>query len=411
MLDIKYIRENPKAVLKGSLSKGVRVDVVKLLALDKKRVALIEKRDSLRSGRKFDTKPAPSEIAKMKKSKGELEKIEAELGKIEKEWEAIMLSIPNLPLKGVRAGKGDKDNKPVRTEGKLPKFNFNPLDHIELTDKSGSIDIKRGAKVSGARFAYLKGQIATLELALINYTSDILIKEGFIPVFPPVLISEKSMGAMGYLENGGENETYHFEKDHLYLVGTSEQSIGPMHADEVFQEAELPLRYAAFSTCFRREAGSYGMDTKGILRVHQFDKLEMFSFVTPETSEKEHDFLLALQERIVSGLKLPYQVVDIVSGDLGAPAARKWDLETWMPSQNAYRETHSTSNCTDFQARRLNIKYREGDGTKKYVHTLNGTAVAIGRMIIAICENNQKKDGTIKVPEALVKYTGFKEIK
>jgi seryl-tRNA synthetase len=184
-----------------------------------------------------------------------------------------------------------------------------------------------------------------------------------------------------------------------------------MHKDETFTETDLPLRYAAFSTCFRREAGSYGKDTKGILRVHQFDKIEMFSFVAPNASEKEHNFLLSLEERIVAGLKLPYQVVDICSGDLGAPAAKKWDIETWMPSQDKYRETHSTSNCTDFQARRLGIKFRKSDGTKEYVHTLNGTAVAIGRMIIAILENNQTKDGTVIVPDALVKYTGFKEIK
>lgn len=411
MLDIKYIRENAKEVEKAALSKGVKIDVKKLLEIDKKRVTLIEKRDLSRSGKKFAQKPTATEIAKIKKGKKELEKIEKELKRVEAEWSTLMLSIPNPPLSSVRSGKDENDNIAVRNEGKIPKFSFPVKDHVELTEKNGTIDLARGAKVSGARFAYLRGQVAQLELALINYTFDLLIKEGFIPVFPPVFVSEDSMKAMGYLEHGGENETYHFEKDGLYLVGTSEQSIGPMLKGEVIPEHELPLRYAAFSTCFRREAGSYGKDTKGILRVHQFDKIEMFSFVTPEMSEKEHDFLLSLEERIVSGLKIPYQVIDICSGDLGAPAAKKWDIECWIPSQKKYRETHSTSNCTDFQARRLNIKYRKDDGNKEFVHTLNGTGVAIGRMIIAILENYQQKDGTVKVPEALVKYTGFKEIK
>jgi seryl-tRNA synthetase len=411
MLDIKYIRENSKVVEKAAASKGVSINIATLLDLDKKRVSLIEKRDTMRSARKFEGKPSAAEIAKVKKDNTGLLKVEADLLKIEEKWMTLMLSIPNPPLKDVTIGDGEADNKVVRKVGKPTKLGFKAKDHIELTDTDELIDLRRGAKVSGSRFAYLKGRVAQLELALINYTFDILIKEGLIPTFPPVLVSAESMAAMGYLEHGGEDETYHFEKDDLYLVGTSEQSIGPMHKDETFTETDLPLRYAAFSTCFRREAGSYGKDTKGILRVHQFDKIEMFSFVAPNASEKEHNFLLSLEERIVAGLKLPYQVVDICSGDLGAPAAKKWDIETWMPSQDKYRETHSTSNCTDFQARRLGIKFRKSDGTKEYVHTLNGTAVAIGRMIIAILENNQTKDGTVIVPDALVKYTGFKEIK
>lgn len=408
MLDINYIRENPELVKKSSAAKNVAVDVDKLLKLDKKRVALIEKRDALRSERKNSGKPTAAEIAKIKKSKEELTKIEGILSKIEADWQKIMLSIPNPSREDVIIGKDDSKNTILRTEGKVPKLNFQPKDHLELTKE---IDTTRGAKVSGSRFAYLRGQIAQLELALINYAFDTLVKEGFIPVFPPVLISEESMAAMGYLEHGGDTETYHFDKDNLYLVGTSEQSIGPMHKDETFEESELPLRYAAFSTCFRREAGSYGKDTKGIIRVHQFDKIEMFSFVTPENSDKEHHFLLELEERLVKGLKLPYHVLNICSGDLGLPAARKYDIECWMPSQNKYRETHSTSTCTDFQSRRLNIKYRKPDGKKDYVHTLNGTAFAIGRMIVAIVENYQQKDGSIKVPEVLQKYTGFKEIK
>jgi seryl-tRNA synthetase len=411
MLDINYIRENPEKVAQDSLNKGVKIDVKKLLDLDKKRVSLIEKRDSLRSNRKNAGKPTAAEIAKIKKSKAELEKIEKELAVVEENWLQIMKSMPNPALPDVIIGPDDSANKVKRTEGKIPKFSFEPKDHIELTEMSEEIDGKRGAKVSGSRFFYIKGKIAQLELALINYAFDTLTKEGFIPVFPPVLISRESMAAMGYLEHGGDDEIYHLPKDDMFLVGTSEQSVGPMHQGETFEESQLPIRYAAFSSCFRREAGSYGKDTKGIIRVHQFDKIEMFSFVAPESSAKEHDFLLSLEEKLVKGLKLPYHVLDIASGDLGLPAAKKYDIECWVPSQNKYRETHSTSNCTDFQARRLNIKYRKPDGTKYLVHTLNGTAFAIGRMLVTIIENYQKKDGSIEVPVALQKYTKFKVIK
>lgn len=411
MLDIKFIRENPKVVEDGAKAKGVKVDVKKLLGLDEKRVKLIEKRDILRAKKNSSAKPTPAEIAEIKKSKVELEKIEKELSTIESAWTKLMLEIPNPPRPDVKVGSDDSENYEIRKEGVIPKFDFKPKDHIELTEKSQEIDMARGAKVSGSRFVYLKGKVAQLEMAVINYTFDTLVKEGFIPVFPPILISANSMEAMGYLEHGGEDETYHFVKDDLYLVGTSEQSVGPMHAGETFTETELPLRYAAFSTCFRREAGSYGKDTKGIIRVHQFDKIEMFSFTRPEDSDKEHEFLLETEEKLMRGLKLPYHVIGIVSGDLGAPAARKFDIETWIPSQEKYRETHSTSTCTDFQARRLNIKFRKDDGTKEFVHTLNGTAFAIGRILVAILENYQQKDGSIKVPEVLQKYTGFKEIK
>lgn len=410
MLDIKFIRENADFVAKAAKSKGADVDVKKLLDLDKKRVSLIEKRDELRGERKASKKPTPAEIKAIKKSKEELKKIETDLDKIEADWQKLMLSIPNPPAKDVKTGKDESENEVLRKEGKPSKFSFTPKDHLELTKKNEYIDVKRGAKVSGSRFSYLKGPVAMLELALINYCFDVITKEGFVPVFPPIMISDQAMEAMGYLEHGGDDETYHFEKDNLYMIGTSEQAIGPMHGEETFEESELPKRYVAFSTCLRREAGSYGKDTKGILRQHQFDKVEMFSFVAPEMSDKEHYFFLDIEERLVKGLELAYQVVKMCTGDLGDPAVRKIDIETWMPSQNKYRETHSTSTCTDFQARRLNIKYRKPDGSKEFVHTINGTAIAIGRMIIAILENNQQKDGSIKVPKALQKYTGFKEI-
>ena len=280
-----------------------------------------------------------------------------------------------------------------------------------MGEKLDLIDVKRAAKVAGSRFGYLKNAAVLLEFALVRYGLDQLLKEGFIPVLPPVMVKEPMMQAMGYLEHGGEAETYHFKKDKLYLVGTAEQSLGPMHSDEVFAEKDLPRRYVGFSTCFRREAGSYGKDTRGIFRVHQFDKLEMFVFAHPDRSDEEHEYLLSLEEKLVQALNLPYQVVKMCSGDLGHPAARKYDIECWFPGQNRYRETHSVSTCTDFQARRLNIKYQSaGDNQLRFVHTLNGTYFA-QRLILAILENYQQKDGSVVIPAVLQPYLGQKTIK
>ncbi len=407
MLDIKFIKENPELVKSGAKAKNYNVDIDALLKIDEERVAISIKRDALRSELKIDKKPTPSELKKLEKTKKELQSVEKKYEEIDAKFKKIMLSLPAIPRDDVKIGKDESENEIIKKVGKPRVFKFKPKSHLELAK---DIDTDRATKVSGSRFAYLKGKIAQLEIALINYTFDILIKEGFNPVFPPVLINRDSMSAMGYLEHGGENETYRLEKDDMFLVGTSEQSIGPMHKDEIFSESDLPIRYCAFSTCFRREAGSSGKDTAGIFRVHQFDKIEMFSFVKPGDSDREHNFLLELEERIVSGLDLPYRVSKMVTGDLGIPAARKYDIETWIPSQEKYRETHSTSTCVDFQSRRLNIKYRDDEGNKYFVHTLNGTAVAIGRMIIAIIENNQQEDGRIVIPKAIQKYTGFKEI-
>ncbi|MBU4350703.1 serine--tRNA ligase, partial [Patescibacteria group bacterium] len=293
--------------------------------------------------------------------------------------------------------------------GKLPEFDFEPKSHFELGESLDIIDTKRAGKVSGSRFGYLKNGMAKLELAMINFAVDFLSEQGFIPVIPPVMISLDSMKGMGYLEHGGEENMYILDKDNLVLVGTSEQSIGPMHKDETFEEKDLPKRYIGISTCFRREAGSYGKDTKGILRVHQFNKVEMFSFTKPEDSDKEHEYLLSLEEKLMQALELPYQVVKMCSGDLGMPAARKYDIEVWLPSENRYRETHSTSTCTDFQARRLNIRFKRKDGKSEFVHMLNGTAFS-ERPILAILENYQQKDGSVLIPKVLQKYTGFEKI-
>ncbi len=283
---------------------------------------------------------------------------------------------------------------------------------MELGSALDIIDTERAAKISGTRFAYLRREAALLEFALIQLALETLIKEGFMPVIPPVLVGERPMAGMGYLEHGGRDEMYYLSEDKLFLAGTSEQSVVPMHMDEVLNESDLPLRYVAFSPCFRREAGSYGKDTKGILRVHQFDKIEMVSYTTPEKSDEEHEFLLSLEEKLMGMLKLPYQVIKMCTGDLGDPAARKYDIETWIPSQDKYRETHSTSTITDFQARRLNIRFKRNSTSKlEYAHTLNGTAFAIGRILIAILENYQRADGTIAVPQALQKYCGFDVIR
>jgi len=346
---------------------------------------------------------------KGKKIKNKLKEFEPALKEIEKKLKELMYQLPNPAAKDVKAGKNEAENEVVRKWGKIRKPEFAVKDHAELGEKLGMIDIGRAAKVSGSRFAYLKGDGVRLEMALVNLALETLTKKGFIPVVPPVLIKTEMMQAMGYLEHGGDEQMYIFDKDNQVLVGTSEQAIGPLHSGEVFKAEDLPRRYMGWSTCFRREAGTYGKDTRGILRVHQFDKVEMFSFTKPEDSDKEHEFLLKTEEELLQALEIPYQVVKMCSGDLGAPAARKYDLEAWLPGQNQYRELTSTSSCTDFQARRLNIKFKDKD-KRQYVHTLNGTGFAIGRTLIAIMENYQTKDGHIEIPKVLQKYIGKKQI-
>ncbi len=328
----------------------------------------------------------------------------AELKQVVAAAEDAMPRWPNPPAADVPDGDDEQGNVVEREVGQKPTLS-NPKDYLTLTQAQGLIDVARAAKVSGSRFGYLVGPIAQLEFALVQYAQSVILPQGFTMVVPPVMIKEENMAAMGYLNGGGEDETYHFQKDNLYLVGTSEQSVGPMHRDEIFQEADLPKRYLSFSTCFRREAGSYGKDTKGILRVHQFDKLEMFSITTPETSDQEHALFLSIEEQLMQGLQLPYRVVKLCTGDLGWPSARTYDIETWMPGQDTYRETHSSSTTTDYQSRALNIRFQRGS-QKQYVHMLNGTAFAIGRTLIAIIENYQQADGSIAIPKVLQPYMG-----
>jgi len=407
MLDIQFIRDNPDKVKKSTENKNCDVKIVdEVLRLDKKRRELLQKIEALRAERNQLTR---FDLVKGKKIKNKLKEFEPALKEIEKKLKELMYQLPNPAAKDVKAGKNEAENEVVRKWGKIRKFEFAVKDHAELGEKLGMIDIGRAAKVSGSRFAYLKGDGVRLEMALVNLALETLTKKGFIPVVPPVLIKTEMMQAMGYLEHGGDEQMYIFDKDNQVLVGTSEQAIGPLHSGEVFKAEDLPRRYMGWSTCFRREAGTYGKDTRGILRVHQFDKVEMFSFTKPEDSDKEHEFLLKTEEELLQALEIPYQVVKMCSGDLGAPAARKYDLEAWLPGQNQYRELTSTSSCTDFQARRLNIKFKDKD-KRQYVHTLNGTGFAIGRTLIAIMENYQTKDGHIEIPKVLQKYIGKKQI-
>ncbi|NMB92429.1 MAG: serine--tRNA ligase, partial [Parcubacteria group bacterium] len=424
MLDIKLIREKPDYVKEGLQKKGADVALVdQVIVLDEKRRELIQQIDTLRAKKNIAEEKlvrTPNEAKKdildvLRQAKTVLEDKEIELNEIETEFKRLMSLIPNLPLATVPVGHDEKDNVVLREVGNKPRFNFQPLDYLTLAEKLDIIDVKRAAKTSGSRFGFLKNEGALLEMALMKFAFDKLTKKGFLPVIPPVMIKPEAMWAMGYLDRGAE-EVYYLPKDDLYLIGTSEQIIGAMHQNESFQRNELPKRYISFSTCFRREAGSYGKDTKGILRVHQFDKAEMFIFTTPEEAQKEHEFLLSLEEELMQSLGLPYRVLNICSGDLGDPAAAKFDIEAWMPGQNEgqgqYRETHSTSNCTDYQARRLNIKYKnEKTNTWEFVYTLNGTAFS-QRPILAIIENCQTKEGFVRIPKVLLPYmNGIKIIK
>ncbi len=407
MLDIKFIRENKKEVGKGIKVKGFDVDVNLILDFDEQNRRLEKEIENLNIERKKAANK--KDIKKGKEIKIKLSELESEKKVTSEKLEELLKKLPNLPLPEVPIGKDETENKVLREVGEKPKFSakdgkFDPKDYLILNEKLGWVDIERAGKAAGSRFGYLLRDAVDLEFALVRLAFDTLRKESFIPIIPPVFLKPEAMRGMGYLDYN-EDEVYHFEKDNLYLIGTSEQAIGAMHMNEILSEKQLPLRYVGFSSCFRREAGSYGKDTKGILRVHQFDKVEMFSFTRPEDSKKEHEFLLSMEEKLMKALGLPYRVLQICTGDLGVQAANKYDIEVWLPGQNQYRETHSTSNDTDFQSRRLNIRYKNlKTGKNELVHTLNGTAFAMGRTIIAIMENYQQKDGTIKIPNVLEKY-------
>ncbi len=423
MIDVNLLRKEPEKVKKACEAKNIKIDIDKFLELDKLRGKLIKEMDDLKAGQNkiskeissfakasAEAKETKSLIERSKEIKDKIKELEPNLQNTGKAWKEIILTIPNLPASDVKIGKDESENEVIKKWGKPTKFAFLPKDYMELAKSLDLIDTERTAKISGTRFGFIKNQAAILEFALVRFVFDALQKEGFAPILPPIMVKKEIMEASGHLMPWDIDERYYLPKDEMLLVGTSEQSVVPYFMNETLEEKDLPKRFVAFSTCFRREAGSYGKDTKGILRVHQFDKVEMVSFTLPEKSDKEHEFLLAMEEKLMQSLKLPYQIVKMCTGDLGASAARKYDIESWIPSENKYRETHSTSNCTDYQSRRLNTRLKRKGGLE-FVHTLNGTAVAVGRMLIAIMENYQQKDGSIKVPPVLQKHCGFKKIK
>jgi seryl-tRNA synthetase len=416
MIDLALIRENPDAVRAALARRGISPRVDEILELDRLRRERQTRIDALRNQQKTASKDVASlkgddkarRLADLKKSSDEIKSLEAEHDLLEADLRALLLETPNLPHASVPGGAGDENNQTVREVGSPPTFDFEPRDHLDIGQALGVVDVERAAKVSGSRFSYLLGRGAVLELALVRFAVDRLSAAGFTPAIPPVLVRREAMENTGFLPTD-EAQIYKLADDDLYLVGTSEVSLAAMHQDEFLEAGSLPLRYAGISTCFRRESGTYGKDTRGIFRVHQFDKVEMFSFTHPEKSWEEHELLLARQEEIFSALQIPYRVVNICAGELGASAAKKYDLEAWMPGQGAYREVTSCSNCTDYQARRLGARIKTGSGTQ-LVHTLNGTAIAVGRAIIALVENHQRADGTVAIPEALRAYTGFDAI-
>ena len=414
MLDINFIREFPDKVKKACKDKNIQISVDLILDLDKEKRQLLTEIENLKAEQNKISRGGKDNkvlIGQAKEIKEKIKSLEPNLERIDLELKDLLLQLPNIPFDDVPVGKDDSENVIVRQVGRKPVYlRFKPKDYMELGENMNLIDTERAGKVAGSRFGYLKKELPMLEFALIKLVMDTVIKEGFIPVIPPVMLKNQMARGTGYFEAADEKEAYYLPQDDMYLAGTSEQSLVSMYANEILEEKNLPIRYVGFSTCFRREAGSYGKDTRGILRVHQFDKLEMVIFSKPEDSKKEHELLLSIEEKLMKALKLPYQVINICTGDLGRPAAKKYDIETWLPSEKKYRETHSCSNCTDFQARRLNIRYKDKNNKINFVHTLNGTAFAIGRILIMIMENYQQKDGSIKVPKVLQKYAGIKKI-
>ncbi len=413
MLDSHIIREQPERVRRGIAAKGHDPALVdRFSEADKKWREAVARTDELRASLNALSRERKRDEAK--KVKAELAALEDLRAQCEKEREALLEQFPNLPEEGWPEGADETGNVVVREEGEKPKFAFPPKDYLSLAQTLGIIDTERAAKVAGSRFGYLLDEAALLEFALVQLAFEVLTKKGFRPVIPPVMIQPEAFRGMGRLNQKDIAERYYLQKDDLYLAGSAEHTIGPMHMNETLEEKVLPLRYVGFSTCFRREAGSYGKDTKGILRVHQFDKVELFSFTAPETSKQEHEFLLACQETLMRALALPYRVIQVCTGDMGFPDAAQYDIETWLPSEGRFRETHSCSNTTDFQSRGLNIKYTPTSNTSHptshFVYMLNATAFAIGRTLIAIIENYQRKDGSIEVPKALRKYTTFNVI-
>jgi seryl-tRNA synthetase len=400
MIDIRAARENPEAWRAALARKGAAEAFDALIEADRRWLELVPQVDELRAGTKLKGKPTPEQIEELRTVKADLQRLEAELAEADERRGELLDLVPNPPDETAPDGMTEEDAEEIRRVGE-PRPADGIRDHIDLAGPPGWIDMERGAKLSGSRFVVRTGPIVLLELALYRFALDRLVREGFTPVLPPVLVREAAMYGTGFLPTDEVN-IYRVERDDLYLTGTSEVALAGLHMGEIVEEDALPLHYAGYSTCFRREAGAAGKDTRGMFRVHQFDKVEMFAYTHPHASRDEHERLLALEEELVGELGLPYRVVNVAAGDLGAGATKKYDIEGWFPTQGRYREITSCSNTTDFQARRFDVRFR-ADGGTRFVHTLNGTAVT-ARAMLAILENFQGEAGTVAVPEVL---TGF----
>ena len=422
MLDYKFIKDNLVAVKENIKNRNMTADADIVVELFDKRTALVTKQQELQTKRNENAKAMKQKLDDVKRAelieagkkiKEEVAVVDKELAEIEVKLEEAARQIPNMIHPDAPIGKLDTENLEVKKVGTPLKFDFEPKDHVQIAEELDLLDFYRGTKVSGPKFYYLKNEAVFLEQALIQYALNTLRKHGFELFITPDVAREEVLKGIGFNPRGNESNVYAIEEEGTCLVATAEITLGGYHSGEILDKAKLPLLYGGLSHCFRREAGAAGQFSKGLYRVHQFDKVEMFVYCTPEQSDELHHKLREIEEEIFSGLGLPFHVVDTCSGDLGAPAYRKWDLEAWMPGRNGgeYGEVTSTSNCTDYQARRLNIKYKDDDGKNKYVHTLNGTAIAVGRAMLAILENYQNEDGSVTIPPVLVPFCGFDVIK
>ncbi|OGI68517.1 serine--tRNA ligase [Candidatus Nomurabacteria bacterium RIFCSPHIGHO2_01_FULL_42_15] len=433
MLDIKFIRENKEVVQEGAKKKRVEVDIDALIVIDDERLEQLKEIENLRAevnkvsndiSRNQDSALKIQLIEEMRTVKEDIKTREEKLKKTVEEWQKIMLQIPNVPSPDTPEGSDESGNKVIRSWGEKTKFDFTPKEHYEIGKNLDVLDNETAAEVSGTRFTYIKGDMVLLQFALINFLFEILTNEKileriskekninvstkpFTPVIPPFMIKPNTYLKMGRLDP--KEDKYHMQVDDMYLIGSAEHTLGPMHMNQILNEKQMPVRYVGYSPAFRREAGSHGKDVKGILRVHQFEKLEMESFCLPETSIQEQDFFVAIQEYFLQALNLPYEVMAICTGDMGKPDYRQIDINTWMPGQDTFRETHTSDLMTSFQSRRLNTRVKRTDGKIELVHMNDATACAMGRTLIAIIENYQQADGSVKIPEVLRKYMGGKE--
>ena len=415
MLDIQILKNNLEEFNENIKKRNISIDVDHLIELDERRRKAKFEAEQI----KAEQNKLGKEIAKADKNEKEnllkkaselsdtFKSLSKESEKADKQFLDLWIKIPNIVDPTSPVGVTDEDNKEIKKTGKVKEF-INVKNHLEIGESLGLINVEKASEVSGSRFSYIFGDLVKIELNLVSYVLDKLSDKGFLATIPPVLVRENALYGTGFFPDDAE-QVYEIPNDDLYLVGTSEVSLAALHGDEILEYESLPLRYAGFSTCFRREAGTYGKDTTGIFRVHQFDKVEMFSFCDPEKSKEEHEFLLSVEEEILNDLEIPYRVVDVCTGDLGASAAKKYDIEAWMPSENNYREVTSCSNTTNYQSRRLNIRTKK-DKDVSLIHTLNGTALAVGRILIALIENNQKEDGYVEFSDELSKIVGVKKL-